>query len=106
MRLERSLVLVHLVEEVDVRILRVLQHVEPVAPRLVPLGAQRVGLDRLEEALALIRLDAHLHPHREHGRSPYMGAPTWPPNPQPSQRPGSAGALLCRASVTLGPRHG
>ena len=67
MGLQRRLVLVDLEEIVDVRVLLVLQHVEAQAPRLVPLRAEGVHLDGLEKALSLIRLDAHLDPHREHG---------------------------------------
>ena len=35
----------------------------------------------------------------------YMGAPTWPPTPQRSERPGEAGVLLDNP-LGLGPRHG
>ena len=49
MRLERRLVFVDLVEIVGVLVLRVLQHVETGAARLVALGAEGIDLDRLEE---------------------------------------------------------
>src|SRR6266446_82903 len=67
MRLERGLVLVDLVEVVDVLVLLVLQDVEAETVLLVPLGAERIGLDRFEEALAPLRLDPDLHPDRDHG---------------------------------------
>src|SRR5206468_1177084 len=35
---------------------------------LVPLGAERVDLDRLEETLLLVRLHAHFHPDCQHRR--------------------------------------
>src|SRR6266545_5218354 len=66
MGLERGFVFVDLVEVVDVLVLRVLQHVEPQAPELVPLGAERIVLDGLQEALTLPWLDARLHPDRQH----------------------------------------
>src|SRR5262245_13673403 len=67
-RLERGLVLVHLVEVVDVLVLRVLQHVEPQTAGLVLLRAERVDLDGLQELVPHLRLDARLHPDRQHGR--------------------------------------
>src|SRR5437867_9048152 len=48
MRLQRGLVLVDLEEVIGVLVLIVLQHVEPEAAGLVPLGTERVHLDRLE----------------------------------------------------------
>jgi indolepyruvate ferredoxin oxidoreductase alpha subunit len=44
-RLQRGLVLVHLVEVVGVRVDLVLQHIEAIASGLVALGAERVRLD-------------------------------------------------------------
>src|SRR5262245_56056547 len=67
-RLERGLVLVHLVEVVDVLVLRVLEHVEPEAAGLVLLRGERVDLDGLQELVPHLRLDARLHPDRQHGR--------------------------------------
>ena len=67
MRLQSGLVLVDLVEVVDVLILRILEHIEAQAAGLVPLRAERVHLDRLQEALPLLRLDPHLDPDRQHG---------------------------------------
>src|SRR5262245_9116671 len=57
MGLQRGLVTVDLEEVVDVLVLLVLEHVEARAPRLVPLGAERVHLDRLQELLAKLGLD-------------------------------------------------
>jgi len=66
MRLQRRLVAVHFVEIIDVRVLLVVQHVEAQTARLVPLGAQRIHLDRLQKTVAPLRLDPDLHPHRQH----------------------------------------
>src|SRR5438067_7091120 len=70
MCLERGLVFVDLVEVVRVRVGVVLQHVEAITARLVALGAERVLLDRGQEARALGWLHADLHPDREHGSAP------------------------------------
>src|SRR5260370_35111922 len=69
MRLQCCLVPINFVEIVDVLVLRVLKDVEAHAPRLIPLGAEGIHLDRLQEALALARLHPDLHPHRQHAAS-------------------------------------
>src|SRR2546422_115249 len=68
MSLDRRLVAVDLHKVVDVLVLPVLQDVEAQTPRLVALGADRVDLDRLEELVALFRLDPDLDPQRQHCR--------------------------------------
>ena len=52
MRRDGRLVQIHFVEVVDVLVRVVLQHIEADAAGLVPLGAERVHLDRFEEAFA------------------------------------------------------
>src|SRR5207244_4876760 len=69
MRLQCGLVPVDFVEIVDVLVLCVLKDVEAHAARLIPLGAERVHLDRLQEALALLWPHSDLHPHRQHAAS-------------------------------------
>jgi len=67
-RLQRRLVAIDFVEVVDVRVRCVLEHVEAQTARLIPLGAEGIGLDRLEEPLARVGLDPNLDPHRQHLR--------------------------------------
>src|SRR5204863_7717221 len=66
MRLQRRFVPIDFVEVIDVRVLLVVQHIEAKAARLVPLGAERIDLDRLQEARASLRLDPDLYPQRYH----------------------------------------
>src|SRR6202022_2638903 len=85
--LPRGLVLVGLVEVVEVRVLLVLQHVEAQAARLVALRAERVDLDGLEELLPHLRLDPHLHPHRDHRSPPSPEVVAAPPRPTVPRSP-------------------
>src|SRR5215813_4576923 len=73
MRFQRRLVPVDLVKVVDILVLNVLKDVEAHAARLVPLGAEGIGLDRLEETLAPVKLYADLHPDRQHCRLHSLG---------------------------------
>src|SRR5258707_710658 len=66
MRRQRRLVPVNLEEVIDVRVLLVVQDVEAQAARLIPLRADCIHLDRLEETIARLRLDPDLHPYRQH----------------------------------------
>jgi hypothetical protein len=66
MRFQRRLIAVNLEKVVDVVILLVLQNIKAHAPRLIPLGAERIDLDCFEEAFTLFRLYPDLHPHGQH----------------------------------------
>jgi hypothetical protein len=66
MRLERRFVPVDFVKIIDILVLRVLQHVEAHAARLVPLGPQGIRLDRREKAVARLRLHPDFDPNRQH----------------------------------------
>src|SRR5262249_43153514 len=57
---------VHFVEVIDVLVLLVLENVEAHAARLVSFGTEGIHLNRLQEALARLRLHPDLHPHRQH----------------------------------------
>src|SRR5438270_7699757 len=66
MRLQRRLVPVYFVEVIDVLVLPILKDVEAHAARFVPLRAEGIDLDRLEEPLARTGLHPTLHPHCQH----------------------------------------
>jgi hypothetical protein len=69
-RLQRSFVPVNFEEVVNVLVLLVVKNVEAQAAWLIPLGANGIHLDRLEEPFALLWLDPDLHPQCKHANLP------------------------------------